>query len=489
MAVVGAVLSTSAQSPSTSLRPGRAPKLIVLLVVDQMRGDYVERFQHEWTGGFHRLLTEGARFTRADYPYANTVTCAGHATISTGAYPSVHGMIEDAWFDRASATNIECTDDDATTVVSYGSPVKGPGKSAVRMRVPALADVLRSDLQPRARIASFALKARSAAILAGKRADAIAWFYDSNAWTTSTAYSSAPVPVVASYVRSHPSATDARFVTRPEADKYVAEMAAAVAEELKLGATASTDFLAIGFSVLDFIGHEFGPSSPQIEQVLLSLDRTLDNLFSQLDRVVGAGNYTVALSADHGVAPLPEEARKQGLDAGRASVADMVDAVNRALAPSLGQGQFVRGFVAGDIYISTAVWSRVKGDAPTIARLKAELGKVNGVGRVYVADELQANRFDADPIGRSLALGFDKERSGDIEVAVKPYWVIASAGASHGSHNEYDTRVPLILMGRGITPGEYAAPASPADIAPTLAFLAGVKMPKAQGRVLSEAIK
>jgi arylsulfatase A-like enzyme len=486
---VGALLAVSAQSPSTALRPGRAPKLIVLLVVDQMRGDYVERFQHEWTGGFHRLLAEGARFTRADYPYANTVTCAGHATISTGSYPSVHGMIEDAWFDRATATNIECTKDPATTVVSYGAPVKGPGKSAARMRVPALADVLRSDLQPRARIASFALKARSAAIMAGRRADAIAWFYDSNAWTTSTAYSSAPVPAVAKYIGSHRPPTDARFATRPEADTYVAEMAAAVAEDMKLGATSSTDFLAIGFSVLDFVGHEFGPSSPQVEQVLLSLDRTLGDLFTQLDRVVGAGNYTVALSADHGVAPLPEEAGKQGIDAGRASVSAMVDAVNRALAPSLGKGQFVRGFVAGDIYLSAAAWSRAKGDAPTVARLKAELGKVDGVGRVYVADELQANRFDADPIGRSLALGFDKERSGDIEVAVKPYWIIAEAGAMHGTRNEYDARVPLILMGKGITPGEYAAPVSPADIAPTLAYLAGVKLPKAQGRVLTEAVK
>jgi hypothetical protein len=149
----------------------------------------------------------------------------------------------------------------------------------------------------------------------------------------------------------------------------------------------------------------------------------------------------------------------------------------------------VRGFVAGDIYLSAAAWSGAKGDAPTVARLKAELGKVDGVGRVYVADELQANRFDADPIGRSLALGFDKERSGDIEVAVKPYWIIAEAGAMHGTRNEYDARVPLILMGKGITPGEYAAPVSPADIAPTLAYLAGVKLPKAQGRVLTEAVK
>jgi hypothetical protein len=480
----------SAQSPSTSLRPGRAPKLIVLLVVDQMRADYVERFQHEWTGGFHRLLTEGARFTRADYPYFNTVTCAGHATISTGAYPSVHGMIEDGWFDRATATTIECTEDDATTVISYGSPVKGPGKSATRMRVPALADALRSGLQPRARVASFALKARSAAIMAGNRADAIAWFYDSNAWTTSTAYSSGPVPAVAHYIAAHAPATDGRFVSRPEADKYVAEMAAGVAEEMRLGSTTSTDFLAVGFSVLDFVGHEFGPSSPQVEQVLLGLDRTLGDFFTWLDRTVGAGNYTVALSSDHGVAPLPEEARKQGLDAGRASVRDMVDAVNRALAPSLGGvGQSVRGFVAGDIYLSSAVWSRVKGDATAIARIKTELGKVAGVARVYVADELTANRFANDPIGRSLALGFDRERSGDIEVAVKPYWVIAEAGAMHGSRNEYDARVPLMLMGKGIKAGEYTVAASPADIAPTLAYLAGVKLPKAQGRVLTEAVK
>lgn len=482
-AVVAATLALPAQS--------RAPKptLIVLLVVDQMRGDYVDRFQHEWTGGFHRLLTEGARFTRVDYPYFNTVTCAGHATISTGTYPSVHGMIEDGWFDRATATNIECTDDDATRVVSYGAPVKGPGKSASRMRVPALADVLRTDLEPRARVVSFSLKARAAAVMAGKHADAIAWFYDSNAWTTSTAYSSTPVPAVADFIKSHQSATDARFVTRPQADQYLAEMAVGVAERLGLGKTTSTDFMAIGFSVLDFVGHEFGPTSPQVEQVLLGLDRTLGSLFTRLDRDVGLGNYTVALSSDHGVAPLPEEAEKQGHDAGRASQTDMVEAVNKALAPTLGPGKFVSSMAAGDMYLTAAAWARIKGNAAAIARLKAELGKVDGVDRVYVADDLSANRFDADPIGRSLALGYDKERSGEIEVALKPYWIIASVGASHGSNNTYDTRVPLILMGKGVTAGEYTRPASPADIAPTLAFLAGVKLPKAQGRVLTEAVK
>jgi Type I phosphodiesterase / nucleotide pyrophosphatase len=480
LAIAGGALALPAQS--------RAPKLIVLIVVDQMRGDYVDRFQHEWTGGFHRLLTEGARFTHADYPYFNTVTCAGHATISTGAYPAAHGMIEDSWFDRRTATNVECTDDETTKVVSYGSPVKGLGKSAARMRVPALADVMRADLTPRARVVSFSLKARAAAVMAGQHADAIAWFYDSNAWTTSTAYSSGPVPAVAGFIKSHPSATDARFVSRPQADQYLAEMAASVSEELGLGKTTSTDFLAIGFSVLDFVGHEFGPSSVQVEQVLVALDRTLGALFTQLDRDVGAGNYTVALSSDHGVAPLPEEALKQGLDAGRASQQAMVDAVNKALAPALGPGRFVRAMAAGEIYLSATAWARVKGDAAAVARLKTELGKVDGVSRVYVADDFQANRFDADPIGRSLALGYDKERSGEIQVAIKPYWIIASAGASHGSNSVYDTRVPLILMGRGITAGVYATPASPADVAPTLAYLAGVKL-KAQGRVLVEAVK
>src|SRR5262249_39555867 len=158
--------------------------------------------------------------------------------------------------------------------------------------------------------------------------------------------------------------------------------------------------------------------SPQVEQVLLGLDRTLGNLFNSLDRAVGAGNYTVALSSDHGVAPLPEEAVKQGRDAGRASVSEMVDAVNRALAPALGKGQFVRGFVSGEIYLASAAWPRVRGDTAAIARLKSELGAVAGVAGVYVADDLQANRLDADPIGRSLAAGYDKERSGDIEVAV-----------------------------------------------------------------------
>ena len=188
--------------------------------------------------------------------------------------------------------------------------MRGAGKSGARMRVPALADgALHLTLY--ARIVSFSLKARSAAMMAGKRADAIAWYYDSDTWTTSTAYSSAPVPAVAGFIKSHPVPPDSRWAADPRADQYT-EMAESVAEQLGLGQTRSTDFMALGFSALDFVGHEFGPASSQAEEVLMRLDRTLGSLFAWLDRLVGPGNYTVALTADHGVAPLPEEAKAGG---------------------------------------------------------------------------------------------------------------------------------------------------------------------------------
>ena len=184
------------------------PKLIVLLMVDQMRGDYIDRFRRQWTGGLHRLLTNGAWFRQADYPYLDTVTCAGHASVGTGTMPSTHGMVMNSWWDRAKKVEMPCTADAKATPISYGKPVAGVGDSAATLRTSTLSDELRAQMQPATHIIAFSLKARAAIPMAGHRPDAVVWFDDSGTFVTSTAFTHAPVAAVADYIHRHPVEDD-----------------------------------------------------------------------------------------------------------------------------------------------------------------------------------------------------------------------------------------------------------------------------------------
>jgi len=519
------------------------PKLIVILVVDQFRGDYVEKLESQWTGGLHRLLTDGAYFSRTNYPYFNTVTCSGHSTISTGSYPSVHGMILNTWWDRATQREVACADAEGWKIVGYGPPLAGAGESAERLKTSTLADELRAQLDPKTRILGFSLKARTAVTLVGQRADAAVWFDDRGEWVSSTAYTDAPVPAVAAFVQRHPLDADfgrtwdralppdrylfespavgvvpkssmtpafphvvhgpgtkpdatffAQWQSSPFSDAYLGAMALDTAQAIGVGQAARTDYLAVGFSALDKVGHDFGPNSHEVQDILINVDRTIGALLDGLDRLVGQGNYVVAVTGDHGVAPIPERARMMGLNAGRvpaSALRSVVEDTLAALEPASATGAAVKRVVRlvnTDVYLTPGTWPLLRQQPALLATLRAHLAATPGVLGLYTRDELEANHFDDDPIGRSLARGHDPDRSGDMTIVLKPYWMLQATGTTHGSAYGYDTRVPLFLMGPGIRAGEYLQDASPADIAPTLAYLAGITLPRAQGRVLVEAL-
>jgi predicted AlkP superfamily pyrophosphatase or phosphodiesterase len=530
-------LTVTASVPAAE-PPDRKPRLIVLLVVDQFRADYVDLFQHQWSGGLRRLLNDGAWFRQAAYPYFNAVTCSGHATVATGTLPRTHGLVMNKWWDRARRVETTCTEDPSVQAVSYGGAVSGFADSAASLGTATLADELRAQLAVPARTISFSLKARSAIPLGGHRPSAIAWFDDSGTWVTSTAFSPGPVREVASYIQRHPvenefgrvwtrtlpvgsylfehpavgaasTVTTAdfphalgggaaspdplfywRWQSSPFADDYLASMALDVAGQLRLGQGDTTDVVAVGFSVLDKVGHDFGPNSHEIQDVLVRLDRTLATLFAGLDRMVGAGQYVVALTSDHGVAPIPERALAQGLDAGRVAKATLVGAIDAALQRTLGAGRYVARMVSSDVYLEPGAFDRMRASPAATAAVRSALEAVPGVARVLTRDQIIDNRFEDDPLGRQVANSFDRERSGDVVVLLKPYWLTddSASPTSHGAPYAYDVRVPLFLMGRGIVSGEYLAAASPADVAPTLAFLAGVTLSHAEGRVLVEAL-
>src|SRR5215510_4721896 len=387
LSLAAGVAALWAATPVAAPPPERTPKLVVLLMVDQFRADYVERFHAQWTQGLKRLITDGAWFRQASYPYANTVTCAGHASVSTGTIPATHGLILNSWWDRDSSGTVTCTADRSVTNLGYGGAVSG-GDSLASLRTTTLADELRAQLSPASHSVAFSLKARAAAPLGGRHPDAVAWFDDSGSWVTSTAFTAALVPQVRDYIGEHPVQQDfgkrwermlpadsylfeapAIGVTAPEgmsatfphllngsgsgvadplfyqqwqsspfSDEYLARMALNVASRLHFNSIGSTNLLGISFSALDKVGHDYGPNSHEVQDVLIRLDRTLGLLFTGLDRLVGAGNYTVALTADHGVAPMPERARAEGVPAGRIDSQRIVDALEKALAMSFGPG-------------------------------------------------------------------------------------------------------------------------------------------------------
>jgi predicted AlkP superfamily pyrophosphatase or phosphodiesterase len=523
------------------------PKLVVLLVVDQMRADYVEKFRGQWTGGLKRVVEEGAWFRDAAYPYAATQTCVGHATISTGALPATHGMISNEWFDRELQKTVTCTDDSKVKNLGYtGASVTG-GNSASKMLVPAFADELKFQTGSGTRVVTFSLKARAAITMGGRLGDAVTWFdADVGAWTTSSAY---PVAAfVEEFAKAHPAAGDYgktwapmlpasaylydatatgavppaglgaafphplrgkpdstgpdpvfydQWQTSPYADTYLTRIAETAVDKLELGARAGTDFLAVSYSSLDYVGHAFGPRSWEIQDLLARLDQDLAELFAHLDEKVGRGNYVVALSADHGVVPIPEDMQKSGMEAGWLNVESVKEGIEKSLQPFNYAKPAVAKVGASAVYFTPGTYDKLKNDPVALRAVLEAIQSVPGVAHVYRAEEVEDRPSTQSPMRKAEAAGFFKARSGDLLIVPKPYWPWDSStpaspreyGTTHGTPHSYDQRVPVLLMGYGIQSGEYFQSITPADIAPTLAALCGITLAPRDGRVLAEALK
>jgi predicted AlkP superfamily pyrophosphatase or phosphodiesterase len=501
------------------------PKLVVILVVDQMRADYVDRFGGTWTGGLHRLMTEGARFTNAQYPYSNTVTCAGHSTISTGDFPSTHGMIANDWYQRETDSRVTCVSDPKVKLIRYGSGEadddggKASGESSWRMQAPSLAEQIRAK-SAGSRVVTMSLKARAAGTLAGHTGDAVTWM-EKDRWVSSTGYEDARVPEVQAFVTAHPMEADAgktwtatgapmaglssefphalalggkvdasfygAWQGSPYSDAYLGAMAESLVDSMKLGQQRGVDVLGISFSALDVVGHQYGPDSAEIQDVLQQLDLTVGRLFGHLDKSVGRGNYIVALSADHGVAPLPELRQQKSMDSGRADIAAVRAAIVQALAPFGGGEKPIASFQDTNLYFTPAVEAKLKGDAGAMNAVIAAIKTVPGVADAFPGEALNKDA-PANALAKAASYSYYADRSGDVMIITKPYWFFwtgSAKGTTHGSPYEYDQHVPLVVMGAGVKAKSDAGAATPADIAPTLAALAGIKIAKTDGHALA----
>jgi len=507
------------------------PKLAVIIVVDQMRADYVDRFNGEWTAGLKRMVAQGAWFHQAAYPYLTTVTCAGHATISSGSYPSTHGVFQNAWWDRDLRRQVSCTDDPRATDFGYHVAVTG-GDSAHRLAVPSFTDQMRAR-QP-TKVVSIALKDRSAIMLAGHGGDAVTWFTNAlTGWESSSVFATAPVPAVNAFIDANPIAADfgktwdkrlpaasysgpddgvgeapppgwtrsfphalkgttdrpdatffAQWERSPYADAYVGRFAAALVTALQLGKHEGTDVLAVSFSSPDLVGHAFGPQSHEVEDMYANLDQTIGTLFDALDTQVGKDGWVAGLSADHGVTPIPEQLVAEGKDGGRISGGGLVDAIEQALHPALGPERHVTVLNTNDIYFEPGVYQKIGKSRELMDAVIAAIMARPGIQRVFRSEEIRGATKSKDPLLRAAALSYYPGRSGDLIVATKPGWMVSAAGTTHGSAAADDQRVPLMFVGHGIKPGKYDEAATPADLAPTLAAIVGFPM-KADGHPLS----
>jgi predicted AlkP superfamily pyrophosphatase or phosphodiesterase len=534
VALLVAAAAPDAQNTRSQPFAPEKPKLVVLISVDQMRGDYVDRFRHQWTKGLHRLVTEGAWFRETDYPYYNTVTCSGHASLSTGTVPAVHGMVLNQWWERNNSRLIACTDDDNEKLITYGNPVSSVGNSARHLMSSTLADEMRLQGSPAPKVVSMSLKARSAINLGGHRPDHVIWLDETDGeWVTSSAFAKAPASFFAEYISKHPlknemgrtwerslpkdqylydySTQDRRHIalvskefphtvkgtgtevggaftdaweSSPFSDAYLNALAFTAIDALKLGRGRGTDFLAISFSALDKVGHDFGPDSHETQDTLIHLDAQLGLLLDKLDKDVGKGNYVVGLSSDHGVAPVPERVKAQGFDAGRIDTVAVGRAIDTVLARELGGGPYRTRVIYNDIYFNEGVYAKLSQNAKAMEAVLDVARRTEGVWRVYRKEDLSAT----DPLTRAPALSHYEGRSGDVKMLGRAYWITSTSTTTHGTGHRYDTRVPMFLFGFGIRKGEYIDQVAPIDLAPTLAFLSGVTLPDAMGRVLGEAL-
>jgi predicted AlkP superfamily pyrophosphatase or phosphodiesterase len=527
--------------------PAGPPRLVVVLVADQFRADYITQYGEMWTSGLKEILTKGASFTEAAYPYAVTKTCAGHATIGTGVLPAVHGMIDNTWYSVATHEHMDCTEDRTARSLAFGGASSERTHSAKWYQVPNFADELKRQNGGRPRVVSISLKARSAIGLGGHGGpnSTIVWKDDGGVtFATSDALTKRASEAVDAFVRSHPitlqqfqtwerarpgasykyadeapgepaarrtfphlfdapvkvsdatASIMANWEDTPLADDYLGGLAEHLLEREQLGQRQTTDYLAISFSTLDNVGHDYGPRSHEVQDVLVRLDATIGRLLAALDSKVGRNRYVLAFSSDHGVAVMPEQSfpppaggRGQGAGGvtGRITSVSVANAVETALDKLLGRGHYVEAVSTPYLYFVPGVLERVRANPSAVQAVQAAALGVRGVQSIYWSADLAAAAPTTDATLTGLRRSYYPGRSGDIAFIFERNWVTGN-GTNHGMPYDYDARVPLVLMGAGIAPGQHTAAASPADIAPTMGALTGVRMSQTYGRVLREAL-
>ncbi|MBI2685941.1 MAG: alkaline phosphatase family protein [Acidobacteria bacterium] len=507
---LAAYASLSCIWAQTHVAPAR-PKLLLMIAVDQFRYDYLTRFRKEYNSGLAQLLTQGAVFTNANYEHMPTVTAVGHATMLTGASPVMSGIVANDWYEKEIGKITTSVADEKSELVGGD----GIGSTPKRLMVSTVADEIKMSGRGESKTIGMSLKDRSAILLPGRMADASYWFAEENgSWVTSTWYMQQLPKWVADHnakrpadqylgkqwvpiwggspLHKLPAIPDTMFYSNVEKSPYgndiLEEFAELAIENEKLGQHAGIDVLTVSFSSNDKVGHAYGPDSPEARDLSVRTDRVLGKLFAYLDKKIGMKNVLVALTADHGVPPMPEVSEKRKMPGGRLKDKDFADLVDKTLSAKFGPGKWSVGKKGEQIYIEPALLEQYGAEKVRTAAAEA-LRNFPHVLRVYTKDQLLRGQITPDKVGTRTANGYHPVRGADVVVVLEPYWMYGTDTTSHGAPFNYDTHVPLILMGQGVKPGKYHQAAAVNDLAPTLATILEVEVPAgSMGRVLSEAL-
>lgn len=496
------------------------PKLIVVIVIDQFRGDYLERYRDQFgDGGFRVFLERGAYFADCNYDYANTRTAPGHATLFTGTYTSGHGIVANEWWDPVKKKRVTSVEDDATQLVGVDQPTSGA--SPHNLLSDTLGDELKLSTAGKARVFSISLKDRAAVLPAGFSADGAYWIDPkAGAWITSTYYRQDLPDWVRNFNGSHraekfwnrewkdadgtvlgstaprngKNGKPAGFYdvvgSTPFANEYQFEFAEELVLYEKLGTGPATDLLAISLSANDILGHRVGPDSPQMKSMALELDHQLAGFIGFLGHQLGLANVWLALSADHGVAPLPDFAKTLRLPAANLDTKTLRDQVNSLLSKKYDKkADYVLELDYPIAWLNDEAFAGAARKEPDAETDTGEALKEIGLVAYFTKSDLAHGHFPNTELGRRYAHSYSPEAGWYVMAVPKPFQVGAGSGTDHATPFSYDTHVPLAFYGLAFQPGIYRTHAEPVDLAVTLASLLGINAPaQATGRVLTEAL-
>ena len=484
------------------------PKLVVAIAVDQFRYDYLTRFRSEYHGGLNQLLTKGAVFTNARYEHFPTVTAIGHSTFLSGATPSISGIIGNDWWERSENRNVTSVFDDKTQLLGGKG---GVGSSPRRLLVSTVGDELKMANGGRSKVIGISLKDRAAILPVGHMADGAYWFDPKTGSFVSSTYYFADLPGwVKDFNSGRPGDKYAgktfgkktmpesgdKLYTALEATPFANELIESLAERAvqaeQLGRHEVIDLLAVSFSGNDYVGHAFGPDSAEVHAISVATDKLFEKFFAYLQSTVGMQNVLVVLTADHGVAPVPEVNQARKMPGGRMPGKLVTDTVQEALTKKFGEGKWIVSPSEHSLYLNLELIQQKGLDHAEVDKVAAQAClHLPHVFRVYTREQLMSGATLEDQVGRRVQNGFYVRRSADVEIMLEPYWMFTGGtGTTHGTTYSYDAHVPVIFMGPGVKAGRYNNPIAVNDIAPTLATLLDVETPSGSvGRALSEIME
>lgn len=523
-----AVLAQNTGSTASPLSTVKRPKIVVGIVVDQMRWDYLYRYTNRYAenGGFKRLLNKGFSCENTLIPYTPTVTACGHASIYTGSVPAINGISGNDWWDYNQNKFVYCTED--TVVETVGSNTALGQMSPKNLLSTTIGDELKLATNFRSKVIGIAIKDRGAILPAGHSADAAYWYDNKTGdWITSSYYENslpawvkdvnAKKLVDKYYAQDWPllyaadtyeqSAFGRKGFPRdtkqyvgknysviaaiPYGNTFTFDMAKAAITGEKMGTTDNTDMIAISLSTPDYIGHAYGPNSVEQEDCFLRLDKDLGEFLDFLDEKLGKGNALVFLTADHGVANMPAFLNEHKIPAGNFDSQRVEEQLSSYLKKKYDGGNIVTGILNYQVYLDRNVMAENKINKEAVyADVIDFLTKNSAIDRAFALDAINQTTLQTR-VKEVLTNGYYPSRSGDIQIVLRPQFIdgFLKGGSTHGVWNPYDTHIPLVWYGWNIKQGKTYRETYMTDIAATIAAMLSIQMPSGcVGHVIDETI-